>query len=226
MSGSSSAAFRLGAALLFSAEVSVREIGRGLAMGIGSATAGGVVVYFANRKKSARVESTSQQTIEDEHQHFLAAAEGSMDAFYILDSVRDQNGRIRDFSFRYLNPHAESRFKCSRRDALGTSYRKRMESILEDHQFRRYCEVVETGVPLSIEFPVRRPGAKITWLRHQVVKLGDGIAVTSTRPERVQIRAGSLSKDRRVQRHDLRQRSVQHHRDGRRGYSHGDESGG
>ena len=103
-----------------------------------------------------------------------------MDAFYTLDSVRSETGQIKDFRFRYLNPHAEHRLKCTRKEVAGTSYRERMEQILEDHQFDRYCEVVATGMPLSVEFPVKRPGEKITWLRHQVVKLGDGVAVTST----------------------------------------------
>jgi len=117
---------------------------------------------------------------EEERQRFLAAAEGSMDAFYILDSVRDGSGAIRDFSFRYVNPVTERRFNAARRELLGTSYRSRMDSILEEGQFNRYCEVVSSGEPLRIEFPVKRPGARVTWLRHQVVKLGDGIAVTST----------------------------------------------
>ena len=135
--------------------------------------------YLVARRKSARINDSTTQTISEEHQRFLAASEGSMDAFYILDSVRDQSGVVVDFTFRYLNPHAESRFNCRREDLLGTSYRKRMEMVLEDHQFNSYCEVVATGSPLCVEFPVKKPGARITWLRHQVVKLGDGIAVTS-----------------------------------------------
>jgi diguanylate cyclase (GGDEF)-like protein len=155
-------------------------MGFGLAFGFGGAVIGGTAVYLANRKKTALVKTTNRQTVEVEHQHFLAATEGSMDAFYILDSIRDENDNISDFSFRYLNPHAEQRFSCARKDLLGTSYRKRMDLILGDDQFRSYCDVVATGTPLRVEFPVSHPGAKITWLRHQVVKLGDGIAVTST----------------------------------------------
>jgi diguanylate cyclase (GGDEF)-like protein/PAS domain S-box-containing protein len=38
--------------------------------------------------------------------------------------------------------------------------------------------VIETGEPLNEEFPVKYPGINATWLRSQVVKLGDGLAVT------------------------------------------------
>ncbi len=177
---SGATAFRMGSVLLFSADVPSREASFGLLAATGGALVGGVAVFVANRKNTDLANSTKLKALEEEHHHFLTAAEVSMDAFYILDSVRDEQGRIQDFKFRYLNPKAEQRFQCVGGQGPRTSYRKQMEAIIEDHQFSRYCEVVETGVPLSFELPVNLPGAKITLLRHQVVKLGDAIAVTST----------------------------------------------
>jgi diguanylate cyclase (GGDEF)-like protein len=174
------ATFRLGGSLLFSANSSVRGISFEVALGLGAAVAGALVVYLATLKKTALVTSRSLKTIEEEHQQFLAAAEGAMDAFYILDSVRNENGDIEDFRFRYLNPPTEQRLSIARKDLLGTSYRKQMDLIVSDDQFKLYCQVVETGIPFCVEFPVKRPGARIKFLRHQVVKLGDGIAVTSS----------------------------------------------
>lgn len=174
------ATFRLGGSLLFSANSSVRGITFEVALGLGAAVAGALVVYLATLKKTALVTSRSLKTIEEEHQQFLAAAEGAMDAFYILDSVRNENGDIEDFRFRYLNPPTEQRLSIARKDLLGTSYRKQMDLIVSDDQFKLYCQVVETGIPFCVEFPVKRPGARIKFLRHQVVKLGDGIAVTSS----------------------------------------------
>jgi diguanylate cyclase (GGDEF)-like protein len=181
--------------MLVDAAGSLRQIGLGLAQFFGGAViagaaAGGAAVYFSTsrfsthrfstRRKASRAEDGSWQTAEEEHKHFLAAAEGSMDAFYILDSVRDASGRIVDFGVRYLNPVAERRFKLAAGTAAGASYRRLMDAILEEDQFRSYCDVVETGTPICIDFPVKRPGASVSWLRHQVVKLGDGIAVTSS----------------------------------------------
>lgn len=158
----------------------MRGISFEVALGLGAAVAGALVVYLATLKKTALVTSRSLKTIEEEHQQFLAAAEGAMDAFYILDSVRNENGDIEDFRFRYLNPPTEQRLSIARKDLLGTSYRKQMDLIVSDDQFKLYCQVVETGIPFCVEFPVKRPGARIKFLRHQVVKLGDGIAVTSS----------------------------------------------
>ena len=44
--------------------------------------------------------------------------------------------------------------------------------------FARFCKVVETGEPLKEEFPVNYASVEASWLRSQVVRLGDGLAVT------------------------------------------------
>jgi diguanylate cyclase (GGDEF)-like protein len=173
----------MAAELLLSADLPARGTGLALDLGgaaLAGATLAGAAVHLVNRRRTVLAAARNRREAEEEHRQFLAAAEGSMDAFYILESLRDASGNIRDFSFRYLNPIAELRFNRTRRELLGTSYRRSMDAVVEDDQFKRYCEVVESGSPLRVEFPVKRPGAKITWLRHQVVKLGDGIAVTST----------------------------------------------
>ena len=161
-------------------ESSLHDLNLRLALGCGGMAVGAGAAYIAARRKTVALRSTSQRSLQQEHQHFLAASEGSPDAFYILDSVRDRNGIIRDFSFRYLNTQAQRRFNLTHNELVGTSYRQRMESIISDIHFNRYCDVVATGEPLTLDFPVSRKGARITWLRHHVVKLGDGIAVTST----------------------------------------------
>jgi diguanylate cyclase (GGDEF)-like protein len=44
--------------------------------------------------------------------------------------------------------------------------------------FAKFCRVVDSGEPLNEEFPVKYDSVKAKWLRSQVVKLGDGLAVT------------------------------------------------
>ena len=154
----------------------------GLLFGPAGAIIGGIAVRFAGRKRTVTVADleTERRALDRANQHFLAAAESSMDAFYILESRRDEHGAIVDFAFTYLNRHAEQRLNCHRDELLGTSYRSKIGPFLTDTQFDQYCRVVTTGVPLSIELPVTVPSGKITWLHHQVVKLGDGIAISSS----------------------------------------------
>jgi len=150
--------------------------------GATGAALGGTAVYIADKKKTSAIREMGRRTLDEEHRRFLAAAEGSIDAFYILDSVRDESGAVQDFRFRYLNAPAERRFKCGRGAVIGSSFRKRMEPTCEftEAHFQRYRAVVDTGVPTSFEFRATVPGMDVSWLRHQVIKLGDGIALTSS----------------------------------------------
>ena len=180
LSGSGPTSFGLIGSLLLSVEAPLRDLNLRLAAGCSGAVIGAGAVYLATRRKSVPSRKTSPRNFDEEHQHFLAASEGSTDAFYILESVRDRDGVIRDFSFRYLNAPTERRFDCTRNELLGSSYRQRMDAIIDDNHFNQYCDVVATGEPLSIEFPVTRKGARVSWLRHQVVKFEDGIAISSS----------------------------------------------
>ena len=171
---------RLGGTLLLWVGSSTHETAVAFALGVFGAALCGTLALAIGRRKNSLAEKQNREKIEEEHQHFLAAAKGSVDAFYILDSVRNQQGQVQDFTFRYLNPQAEQRLQSASGELLGTSYRARMASVVDSTHLRHYCEVGETGNSLTVEFPVKCSGSKITWLRHQVVKLGDGIAVTST----------------------------------------------
>jgi diguanylate cyclase (GGDEF)-like protein len=45
--------------------------------------------------------------------------------------------------------------------------------------FDKYRRVAETGESLIEAFPISSPGFSASWLSHQVVRLGDGVAITS-----------------------------------------------
>ena len=175
---------RLAALWVGGGDLTVQQIEWGCGFSLAGALMGGVAVRLANLKE-LKAKKKEQESLKLRHRQLLAAAETSPDAFYVLDAVRDSDGkgggaRIVDFSFRYLNPHATGRFESESKSYTAESYRRTMGPTLSDLQFEQYCQVVATGVPLTIEFPVLLPDREMTWLRHQVVKLDDGIAITST----------------------------------------------
>jgi PAS domain-containing protein len=61
----------------------------------------------------------SGATTRDEHTRFVAAAESSLDDFYIFDGIPDASGQIVDFRFNYINPNAERGLKRSRHELEG-----------------------------------------------------------------------------------------------------------
>jgi diguanylate cyclase (GGDEF)-like protein/PAS domain S-box-containing protein len=134
----------------------------------------GFTTYYA---RQARM--TARKLLEEQRAHFLAATEASQDAFYIFDSVRDAQGTITDFAFRYLSPGAEKRWNRSRESLIGRRLRAEFPALMSDSLFASYCELVETGTPRLTEFSVSDPALSSHWLRHYAVKLGDGIALSS-----------------------------------------------
>ncbi|MEO6909648.1 MAG: EAL domain-containing protein [Edaphobacter sp.] len=109
---------------------------------------------------------------------FLAAAETSMDAFMVFESVRDTSSQITDFRFQYVNANAE-RMMGRPRTALLGQLRSAITSVpARSELFERLCAVVETGTSLREEFLITDPAINATWLRLQVTRLGDGVAMT------------------------------------------------
>ena len=118
-------------------------------------------------------------TARKEHDRFLASAESSLDDFYIFDGVPDAAGRIVDFRFSYINPNAERRLNVKRESLIGKILTEVRPFMVTSGLIEKYREVVRTGVPFTCEVFVNDEMIKATWLNVQVVRLGDGIAITS-----------------------------------------------
>src|SRR5665213_2303621 len=83
-----------------------------------------------------------------EHEKFIVAAESSLDAFYILESVRDETKGIVDFRFAYVNANGEKRLRRPRAELVGEMLSQILPYTVRVGLIERYKQVVETGVPL------------------------------------------------------------------------------
>jgi diguanylate cyclase (GGDEF)-like protein len=110
---------------------------------------------------------------------FLAAAESSMEAFYTLQSVRDMDGQIIDFEFTYLNTNGEKLIGLPREEIIGQYLCALIPVNRTGGFFDEYREVVMTGRPVVQEFPMQIEDDIPRWIRHEVVRLEDGIAITA-----------------------------------------------
>lgn len=117
--------------------------------------------------------------VEKEQARFLAAMECSLDDFYIFDGIANDSGEIVDFRFSYINPNAERRLGVPRDELIGKSLTDFRPYMTSSGLIEKYREVVRTGQPLTCEVYVDDERIKETWLNIQVVKLGDGLAITS-----------------------------------------------
>jgi len=115
---------------------------------------------------------------EEAHSKFLAAVETSLDAFSILEAVRDGSDTIIDFRIQYANANAEKMTGRLRSALVGKMLSEVTPIRRTTNLFGRCCRVVETGEPLCEEYPVSQANLNASWVRYQIVKLGDGLALT------------------------------------------------
>jgi diguanylate cyclase (GGDEF)-like protein/PAS domain S-box-containing protein len=147
-----------------------------MTMTVAVAMAGAAIALWAWWRE--HVHSAKQRGAREAHSQFLAAAETSLDAFGLFESVRNDAGEIIDFRFLYVNANAERLVGRPRSDLLGKTLSSVSPIRSTSSMFARFCRVVDSGEPLNEEFPVKYATVKASWLRSQVVKLGDGLAVT------------------------------------------------
>jgi len=114
-----------------------------------------------------------------DHARFFAAAECSLDDFYIFDGVPDASGAIVDFTFSYINPNAERRLGVPRESLYGKILTEVRPFMIKSGLIHKYREVVRTGIPYTCEVFIDDEMIEATWLNVQVVRLGNGIAITS-----------------------------------------------
>lgn len=113
------------------------------------------------------------------HEQFKSAMQGSLDAVFLMESMRDEHGVIRDFRIVELNERGERLIGASRDEVIGQKLCEFRPINRTAGFFDRYARVVETGESLEEEFAIDAPPITATWIYHQVVKVGDGIIITS-----------------------------------------------
>jgi C4-dicarboxylate-specific signal transduction histidine kinase len=97
--------------------------------------------------------------------------------FTVLAAIRNEAGRIIDFSWQYANPEAGRIIGRNPLELIG----KQIREVFPDAWapaglFESYVHVVETGEQAVIEAGVTRNGVS-SWWQHIAAKLDDGVAV-------------------------------------------------
>lgn len=114
-----------------------------------------------------------------DYARFFAAAESTLDDFYIFDGLYDASGEIVDFTFSYINPNAERRLGVPRETLYGKVLTQVRPFMIKSGLIYKYREVVRSGIPHTCEVYLDDEMIRATWLNIQVVRLGKGVAVTS-----------------------------------------------
>jgi two-component system, cell cycle sensor histidine kinase and response regulator CckA len=110
---------------------------------------------------------------------FRGAIAASLDAFFLCESVRDENGAIVDFRVVELNERGETLLGRSRVDLLGRLACEVLPTIRDSGLLDHLIQVVETGESFEDEVQVEDDRGEKRWIRQQVVRVEDGVAITS-----------------------------------------------
>jgi diguanylate cyclase (GGDEF)-like protein/PAS domain S-box-containing protein len=127
-----------------------------------------------------RNQTIAHRRADEEDERFIAAAESSPDAFFIFDSVRNNEGDIVDFRFVYVNSHAEELLKTPRAKLLNRDLCAVFPTNRSNGMFDKYRGVVVSNEPLSEEYSMPLGDGTEIWLRQRVNKLGDGVAIRTS----------------------------------------------
>lgn len=124
------------------------------------------------RTERTRLEASLRRT-EDQ---LRAAAQGSLDAFYILHPKFDANGAVTDLRCVEANAKTEALLGVSRNDLTGRNLGEVLPSLFAQ-VFPSYLSTLATGKALEEQFALQTASGTSIWVRHQVVPLAKGVAV-------------------------------------------------
>lgn len=117
-----------------------------------------------------------EEALHASEARFRAVQQASPDGYMIFESVRDEQGAIIDFRWRYLNPASEQMVGRTQADLLGKRLLEEMPGNRAEGLFDAYVRVVETGEVYQREFCYQHEGID-RWFRNTAAKAGDGFAV-------------------------------------------------
>ncbi len=113
-----------------------------------------------------------------ERMRIVAAAETNLDAFLLLDAEREESGSISDLRVSFANRHAARLLDGFEGELTGRTLLDLVPQLLGNGFFDQLCRVVNTGESLLGEAQINDPRVRAVWLRYQIVRLGDGVAMT------------------------------------------------
>jgi two-component system cell cycle sensor histidine kinase/response regulator CckA len=132
--------------------------------------------YAIERKRS-------EEAVRSSEEQLRMAVESQVDGFCILTAIRDENGAIVDFRYKYINEAGCRLNLRSREDQIGASLLELLPEMKSSGLLEHFINVVESGITFSREaFPYEDTfgtGKQISRpFDLRAVKMHDGIALS------------------------------------------------
>lgn len=131
------------------------------------------------RLRLKRELTTITRALQNSDARFQAAAEGSLDSFFILQSKRDHAGKIVDFTIEYANSRGAELLSLPESALIGARVSETFSRAHIRPFLQQYSDVIKNGKPVELEFPVEAERGTTVWIYQQIVPLADGVAISS-----------------------------------------------
>ena len=157
-----------------------------------------LLARVSNQISMSRLRREAREAVTTSEQRFRAALSSSVVGFVVMQAVRNPDGRILDFEWRYANPAAERLMERSAAELIGQRVRNSLpNSWVASSLFDTLVRVVEESTPQDIEMSVVR-AARRFWFQNSISKTEDGVVVWfSDITERKQVEAELREVDHR-----------------------------
>jgi signal transduction histidine kinase len=136
-----------------------------------------VLVLYIEARSHIQV----QDALVASQRRFRAAVEGSLDAFYLLRSVRDKAGRMIDMEFTDANSRGGSLLSIPKEQLLGRKLKELFPGRRPSAVFKRMlaqCDaIIRSGEVFEEEMQINNRIVNASWIQMQVVPVEDGVAV-------------------------------------------------
>jgi diguanylate cyclase (GGDEF)-like protein/PAS domain S-box-containing protein len=140
----------------------------------------GSIAYLVAHAEDITDSRRTEVALAQSEDRFRAASEASLDSLVLMEAVREPDGTIVDFLITAANENAARLFGVPVAAMVGKQVSAHFPSGNEAELLRKYADVVDTGKPVAAEYPVAHPRVRASWIREQIVKVDDGIALTSS----------------------------------------------
>ncbi|MEM7577750.1 MAG: PAS domain-containing protein [Planctomycetota bacterium] len=145
---------------------------RGQGYPVGNGTAVGTIA-------DVTVEQRGFEMARVNEERFQALMDGSLDAIYLFQSVRNADHDIVDFEFVDVNRRGADLVSRTREQVIGQKLCELLPINRTNGYFEEYRRVTQTREPFvdEIQIDAADQGLHATWLQRQVIPLGDGVAI-------------------------------------------------
>ena len=140
----------------------------------------GSIAYLVAHAEDITENRRVEDALTASEDRFRAASEASLDSLVMMDAVRNGDNEIIDFVIREANDNAGRLFGVPVETLLDQRVSEHFPRGYEDTLLQKYTRVVETGEPVLTEYEVDFHRVNASWIREQIVKLDDGLALTTS----------------------------------------------